>query len=196
VVVELEHAVVLDDPPALLGHERPQHGTCHLAVGVRRKLVSDVMQQRCHHVLLASTVPVSPRRGLERVLEPRHLVAPEGVLERPEGGQDALGQDAVVLLRVSGQRRLAGTRALTTRARGPTTKRSPLPRRRGAEARGRRSPERNGSPVPRWRRLPPRAPRALRTDRGSPKRTGTAQSQTRSAPLGAWPACQAGEEGS
>ena len=50
----------------------------------------------------------------------------------------------------------------------------PRASRSSREARGRRPRRRRGSPGRRWPPWPPRAPRACRTDRASPRRTGTA----------------------
>ena len=43
VVVQLEQAVVLDDPVDFLRYERPQDGGCHFTVRVGRELVADIV---------------------------------------------------------------------------------------------------------------------------------------------------------
>ena len=79
-------------PADLLGHERLQDRVHHLAVGVGREQVADVVQQRRHDVLLAAAVAKGARGGLERVLLARDLVAPVGLTERLNRGEHPVGE--------------------------------------------------------------------------------------------------------
>ena len=52
--------MLLHDPANALAHEGPQYGGDHVAVGVGRKGVADVMEQRRRHVLLVLAGAVEP----------------------------------------------------------------------------------------------------------------------------------------
>ena len=83
VVVALEQRMLLHDPANALAHEGPQYSCDHVAVGVGRKGVADVMEQRSRHVLLVLAGPRGARGRLQGVLEPAD---PERALEPFELG--------------------------------------------------------------------------------------------------------------
>ena len=87
VVVKFEGAVVRQIQTSSGRTNRRRHRAAHLGVGVRRKLVADVVQQCHHHVLLVAAVAQRAGGALQRVLIAGRLVAGEAALERLYGGE-------------------------------------------------------------------------------------------------------------
>jgi len=74
-VIALEDAMVLEHPPVLFRHERPQDRGAEFGVVVRGERIADVMQQRAHHVLFVHAVTMCERGRLQRMLHPIHREA-------------------------------------------------------------------------------------------------------------------------
>jgi hypothetical protein len=89
---QLKHAVVLHHPAQLLADERLEDRRHHLAVRVGGEIVTDVVHERCDHILLVLPVAQRAGRGLERVRVARHLVPAERVLQLLQRRQDPIGQ--------------------------------------------------------------------------------------------------------
>ena len=81
VVAELEQPVHEHGPRHLGPHVRPDDRRGELGVVVRRELVADVVDERGDDHVDVGAVALRPGGGLQRVPQPRHLVAGQAVVE-------------------------------------------------------------------------------------------------------------------